>query len=135
MQCVKLLLSIILIALPVVAPASVYTCVNARGERSISDKPCAPSQTTQKIVKPAAAPLPSSAATEAGAESRPQSQGAASATQETEDLRQRQCNNLLASRNSLQRRQRRGVGAASADSIKERRRQIDQEMLARQCQY
>lgn len=41
------------LALPV--QAAVYSCVNAKGEKTISDKPCAPSQSTQRVY---AAPRP-----------------------------------------------------------------------------
>lgn len=43
-------------ALP--AHAAVYTCVDAKGNKSISDKPCLPAQTTQKVYVPPARVTP-----------------------------------------------------------------------------
>ena len=44
-----LLLCVAACAVFLPAQAAVYSCVNAQGEKSISDKPCAPTQSTQKV--------------------------------------------------------------------------------------
>ena len=58
-------MKMILVALPLLAAgiavpaqAAVYRCVNAQGEKILSDKPCPPSHTTQKIYTRPQAPAP-----------------------------------------------------------------------------
>lgn len=61
MRSMKLLPLVPILSLGIFASASagVYSCINANGERSISDKPCAPAQITQKVYKAPAPPAAS----------------------------------------------------------------------------